>query len=181
MPDAPDAATANEDKPATKPAESSSTPPWGDDFDAARAWATITSQREAEQALKARVSELETAAEGLVPKADLDAAIARAETAESDIKTTKRDAAIAKAGLPEELHAFVTADDEDGIADQIAKLAAALQGSGTADADEGKPSDDDADKGTPPSKRPEAGLTPGHGGEETPAFDLEAIAAEIRG
>lgn len=179
MPDAPDAPNADTD---AKPADKTSTPPWGDDFDAARAWATITRQREAEQELKARVTELETAAEGLVAKADLDAAIARAETAEASVKTTKRDAAIAKANLPEELHAFVTADDEDGIADQIAKLSAAITPSGTDDdTDEPKPADDAADKGTPPAKRPEAGLTPGHGGDDTPAFDLDAITAEIRG
>ena len=33
----------------------SSTPPWGDDFDAERAWKTITSQRETEKELKERL------------------------------------------------------------------------------------------------------------------------------
>lgn len=180
MPDAPDtkADEATPEAPKTDAAETT-TPPWGDDFDAARAWATITRQREAEQELKARVTELETAAEGLVSKADLDAAIARAEAAEASVKTTKREAALAKAELPEELHAFVTADDEDGIADQIAKLTAALNPSGKTDGDEETPAADD--KGTPPAKRPEAGLVAGHGGDEPPVFDPDAIVASIRG
>lgn len=178
MPDAPDAKPDEAKPDAPKPDAETSTPPWGDDFDAARAWATITSQREAEQALKAEIATLKTAAENLVPKADLDAALQRAETAEASVKTTKREAALAKAELPEELHAFVTADDEDGIADQIAKLTAALKPSGKTDDEASKPADD---KGTPPAKRPEAGLVAGHGGEEPPVFDPDAIVAAIRG
>ena len=55
------------DTPADKPADKS-TPPWGDDFDAARAWETITKLRGIESDLKAKVTELETAAESMVPK-----------------------------------------------------------------------------------------------------------------
>lgn len=157
------------DAPKPAPAKpDASTPPWGDDFDPARAWATITRQREAEQGLKARIAELETAAEGLVPKAELDAALTRADAAETTLKTSKRAAALAKADLPEELHAFVTAEDDDGMAEQIAKLAAAV-----------KPGASAASAVT--AARPSAELTPGHGGDEAPSFNADALASSIHG
>lgn len=153
----------------TKP--DASTPPWGDDFDPARAWATITRQREAEQGLKARIAELETAAEGRVPRADLDAALTRAHDAETTLKTSKRAAALANADLPEELHAFVTAEDDQGMAEQIAKLAAAIKpGAATA-----------ATLSTPAPARPAAELTPGHGGDEAPTFNADALATSVHG
>ncbi|MGN6128683.1 MAG: hypothetical protein ACTHON_19170 [Humibacter sp.] len=160
------------DAPKPTPAKpDASTPPWGDDFDPARAWATITRQREAEQGLKARIAELETAAEGLVPKAELDAALTRADAAETTLKTSKRAAALAKADLPEELHAFVTAEDDHGMAEQIAKLTAAIK-PGTATA---------ASTSTPAPARPAAELTPGHGGDEAPTFNADALATSVHG
>ncbi|AWY06639.1 scaffolding protein [Microbacterium phage Zeta1847] len=173
------------DKPADKPAETPSTPPWGDDFDAARAWDTITKLRGIESELKAKVAELETAAEAMVPKADLDAAIARAETAEGNVKAKTREAILAKAELPDDLHAFVTAEDEEGIAEQVSKLKAALTPKAP-EADKGdKPGEGDpadTDKGTPPAKssRPAPGLKPGHGGDDPVAFDPDAVVAAIR-
>lgn len=163
-------------KPAPGPS-AASTPPWGDDFDAARAWATITRQRQSEQTLRERIAELETAAEGLVPRADLDAAIARADAAETTAKTTKREAALAQAELPTELHAFVTAEDDNGMADQIAKLSAAITGSGTA----AMPAPVADRTQTTIPKRPEAELTPGHGGDDSRAFDVDALASSVHG
>jgi hypothetical protein len=175
MPDAPE--VKPDETPDAKPDTASTTPPWGDEFDAARAWDTITAQRAAEQELKARIAALETAAESLVPKADLDAAIARADAAEASVKTAKRDAALASSGLPEELHAFVTAEDDEGIAEQVAKLTAAIK-----PAEPAKPA---ATEPTEPAKpaplRPAAALTPGHGGDEAPVFDADALVASIRG
>ncbi len=160
------------DAPKPAPAKpDASAPPWGDNFDPARAWATITRQREAEQGLKARIAELETAAYGLVPKADLDAALTRADAAETTLKTSKRAAALAKADLPEELHAFVTAEDDHGMAKQIATLAAAV-----------KPSTATATSTSAPAPvRPAAELTPGHGGGEAPMFNADALATSVHG
>lgn len=148
-----------------------STPPWGDDFDPARAWATITRQREAEQGLKARIAELETATEGRVPRADLDAALTRADAAEATLKSSKRAAALAKADLPEELHAFITAEDDRGMAEQIAKLASAVKPT-TATI---------ASTSTPAPARHAAELMPGHGGHEAPTFNANALVTSVHG
>lgn len=160
--DAPKSTTAKPD---------GATPPWEDDFDPARAWATITRQREAEQGLKARIAELEAAAEGRVPRADLDAALTRADAAETSLKASKRAAALVKADLPEELHAFVTAEDDHGMAEQIAKLAAAV-----------KPSTPTtASTSAPAPARLASELTPGHGGDEAPTFNANALATSVHG
>jgi len=171
MPDAPDA---------DKPADKTTAPPWGEDFDAARAWQTITAQRTAEAELKAKLATLEQAeqARSDADKSELDKAIARAERAEALAKSKAREAILAKADLPDELHAFITADDEDGIAAQVAKLSGVLKGSSKSDDVD---PDADADKGTPPANgRPAAGLKPGHGGDDKEPLDLDELVASIR-
>ncbi|WP_067201075.1 hypothetical protein [Microbacterium sp. XT11] len=161
--------------PADESKETSSTPPWGDDFDPARAWETITKLRNVERDLKAKVAKFEQEEQERADaeKSELDKAIARAERAEQAALAAKRDAALAKANLPEELHAFVTATDDDGIADQIAKLTAALGAS-----DKGGKEETPSQEEQKPSGRPQAALTPGHGGEEAP-FDADAIVAAV--
>lgn len=57
-PEVPDTPDAEEQAP-TADEQQGSTPPWGEDFDAERAWSTIQTQRQAEKDLKARVGEYE--------------------------------------------------------------------------------------------------------------------------
>ncbi|WDS52031.1 scaffolding protein [Microbacterium phage Caron] len=163
---------------APKPDESKETPtehPWGDDFDPARAWKALTAAREAEKELKAKLASHEKAEQERADaeKSELEKAIARAERAEQAAKDAARNAVLAKSGLPEELHPFVTGETDEAIAEQIAKLTTAL-GASDKDGEEPKPSDE-----AKPSSRPQAALTPGHGGDEA-TFDADAIVADIR-
>lgn len=166
---------------AQKPAEeskekTSTTPPWGDDFDPARAWETITRQREAEKELKDKLAAYEKAEQERADaeKTELEKLQARLEKAEADVKAAQRAAVLAKSGLPEELHGFITGDTEEAIADQVAKLTAALGASDKGGDKEAKPSEEEQK----PSGRPQAALTPGHGGEEA-TFDADAIVAAV--
>ncbi|QOI66918.1 scaffolding protein [Microbacterium phage GardenState] len=162
--------------PQTDPAKepTGSTPPWGDDFDPARAWDTIQKQREAEKELKAKLDAFEKAEQERsdAEKTELEKLQARLEKAEADLKAKAREALLAKSGLPEDLHDLVTADTDEGIAAQVAKLQTALGGQ--------KNDGNDPAPEVKPSSRPQAALTPGHGGEPTPETDLDAIVAAVR-
>lgn len=57
-PEVPDNPVAEEQAP-TADEQQSPSPPWGEDFDAERAWSTIQTQRQAEKDLKAQVGEYE--------------------------------------------------------------------------------------------------------------------------
>lgn len=57
-PEVPDTPDAEEQAPTADDTQHSS-PPWGEDFDAERAWSTIQTQRQAEKDLKAQVAEYE--------------------------------------------------------------------------------------------------------------------------
>lgn len=67
MPDLEDTPVEGEPEPSAEAAQGATeteTPPWGDDFDASKAWSTITKQRESEKELKEelrRIREDETA------------------------------------------------------------------------------------------------------------------------
>lgn len=153
------------------------THPWGDDFDPARAWSTITQQREAEKELREKLASFEKAEQERADagKTELERAIARAEKAEQAAKAAQRASVLAKSGLPEELHDFVTGETDEAIAAQVEKLTAAL-----AAKDAGKTPGEtpDADE-VKTTSRPQAALTPGHGGDEAP-FDADAIVAAVR-
>ncbi|WP_424936677.1 MULTISPECIES: hypothetical protein [Bacteria] len=159
--------------PADEPKEAAEHP-WGDDFDAATAWKALTSSRDDVKALKAKLDAYEQAEQERADadKTELEKAQARAERAESDLKAARREAVLARSGLPEKLHGFITGETDEAIAQQIADLTAALG---------------ESDKDTPEpepkpvlSSRPKAALTPGHGGDDAPAFDADAIVAAIR-
>ncbi|MEZ3160132.1 hypothetical protein AB1K54_06220 [Microbacterium sp. BWT-B31] len=136
------------------PTDASTTaPPWGDDFDPARAWQTISKLREGEKELKARLG---------VAERDLATATSRATAAEAATLAARREALIARASLPDTLHPFVTANDEDGIAAQVETLRNALT------------------EGASNSRRPQAAVIPGHGGEDDTPHNADAIVAGIR-
>ncbi|WDS51642.1 scaffolding protein [Microbacterium phage Barnstormer] len=161
----------NTDAPTTDESKETPEHPWGDDFDPARAWKALTSAREAEKELKAKLSKFEQAEQERADaeKTELEKLQARLEKAEQAAKDAARNAVLAKSGLPEELHAFVTGETDEAIAEQITKLTAALGASGKGD-------EDKADDPAPTTSRPQSALTPGHGGDEA-TFDADAIVA----
>lgn len=166
-PSATDPAPADESKETTEH-------PWGDNFDPATAWKALTSARDAEKAAKAKISAYEKAEQERADadKSELEKAIARAERAEQAAKDAARTATLAKSGLPEKLHRFVTGETDEAIAEQIAELTAAL-------GESGKDDEEPEPKAELPA-RPKAALSPGHGGDDTPIFDADAIVAAAR-
>lgn len=164
--------------PATEPDPSKETEqtthPWGDDFSPEKAWKALTAARDAEKAAKAKVTAYEAAEQERADadKSELQKAIERAEKAEKAAKDAARATVLAKSGLPEELHGFITGETDEAIAEQIAKLSAAVTAKDKAEEEKPEPVTDPA----PKSPRPAAALTPGHGGDEVP-FDADAIVA----
>ncbi|WNT44326.1 scaffolding protein [Microbacterium phage Mabodamaca] len=163
--------------PATEPDPSKETPsethPWGDDFSPEKAWKALTAAREAEKAAKRQVTAYEAAEQERADadKTELQKAIERAEKAEKAAKDAARNAVLAKSGLPEELYGFITGETDEAIAEQIAKLSAAVTAKDKAE-ETPEPVTDPA----PKTPRPTAALTPGHGGDED-TFDADAIVA----
>lgn len=165
-------------EPTSDEAKGPETHPWGDNFDAATAWKALTTAREAERVAKAELATYRKAEQDKADaeKTDLQKALDRVAELEGDLKTTRRDAILAKSGLDEKLHGFITGENDEDIAKQIEALTAALGDKGK----EAKDDDADADSGdVKPSSRPQAALTPGHGGDEAP-FDADAIVAASR-
>lgn len=169
MPDAPNA-----------DADKTSTPPWGDDFDAARAWtlvvnlrAEVADEKEAHAATKAErdtLAEEKTAAE----TAAQEATTAR-EAAEEATRTASRDLwierAVRKHGLDDDLVEFLTGDDEEAILAKAERLAGRNK--------PGKKDEENADAANL-SGRPTPALTPAHGGDAPAPFDPDAIADSAR-
>lgn len=89
---------------ATEPTGTEAKPPWGDDFDPARAWQTIQNQRRIETELKAKVSEYEREklTEQEKAEADLAAAKTAAEAAKQEVLDARFEAAAIGAGIPPE-------------------------------------------------------------------------------
>ena len=135
------------------------TPPWGDDFDAERAWRLIQNLRQEKDALKARKDDPEK----------LSAAEQRAKEAERALYLER-----AFRKYPEldadDFRDFLTGETEEEIlakAERLARL--------------GKPKEEaPASDPAPTPNKPTPSLVPGHGGEERPAFDPVAIAKAAR-
>ncbi|AWY04842.1 scaffolding protein [Microbacterium phage Floof] len=166
------AAPASVEAPAepSKETPAAETPPWGDDFDPARAWETIQRQRASETDLKTKLSAYEKAEQ---EKADAElteleklrkdfAALAAEKTALA--RTTQ----LNELGLDKALHGFITGETPEDIAKQVTALKAAL---GTPD-----PAADPA----PVTTRPQPKLTPGQGGDDKSTPDLDALVASLR-
>lgn len=95
--------------PATDPPAKDGTPPWGDDFDPARAWQTVQNQRASEAKLKQELSaerakteafEREKLTESERIAADLAAAKADIATAREQAAAARFDAEAIAAGIP---------------------------------------------------------------------------------
>ena len=114
--------------------EEPGTPPWGEDFSPARAWSTITKQREQVKDLKAQLADAHDAgAKATAVAAELDEV--RKQLAERDRQlqalTTARtkEKLLADRGLPANLIDALAGDTEQDWAD-MADLLQALRGSG---------------------------------------------------
>lgn len=158
----------------TDPAATTTTeaPPWGDDFDPARAWKTIQSLRETEKTLKGSLSAFEKAqkAQEDAEKTEAQKAAERADAAEEKAAKAERELLVTKAGLkysiPEDLLDLIGGTSAEEIEERAARLADRLKAAPAAPA--------------APS-RPEPRLTPGSNPAETAEeWDPEAVAARIR-
>lgn len=170
-----------------------STPPWGDDFDAERAWTLVQNLRADKDKLQGEKDTLTTelaterqaredaekAAKDADPEGKLSAAEKRAADAERSLWTER---ALRKHAIDEELVEFLSGDTEEAILAKAEKLSkVGKPGTEKPKTDDEEKPDESADKpdgGLPP--RPTPDLTPGHGGDTPAPFDPEAIANNAR-
>lgn len=164
-------ASADPETPTTEQA-----PPWGENFDPARAWSTIQAQRAAEAELKKELASFRQA-----QKEKEDAEKSEAQKLAEAIEAAKKDAAEArrellvsraavKHSIPADYLEFLTGATAEAVEAQAVKLAAMLAGKPTAE---------------PPAPevpgKPKPALVPGQGGDEAPGgIDPEALAKSIR-
>ena len=165
------------------------TPPWGDDFDAERAWTLVQNLRgdlekrttERDEARQER-DDAKAAGDSTEAAEKLTAAEARAKTAETSLWTER---AIRKHSIDEDLVDFLTGDTEEEILAKAERLAGRSKPDGDKPAGDSKDGDKpdgdkpDGDQGLPGTPKPS--LTPGHGGDTPAPFDPAAIAAKARG
>jgi hypothetical protein len=162
-------------------ASKTSTPPWGDDFDPARAWRLIENLRTEVDGLKtdrdstrSKLKEREDA-----EKSDSERATSRASEAEARAAKAERTLLIERAtrkhNLPEDVVEFLTGDTEEEINAKAERLAALGGGpKATSETEEPKPTTDLPGK-------PKPALQPGHAAEGSEdGFDPEAIAKAAR-
>jgi hypothetical protein len=157
----------------TAPAEAA--PPWGADFDAARAWSLIQGLRGDKEKLTGKVSTFEKAAQEQADKekTDLQRATERAERAEKAIAdreaADKRRTVLSKHGLTDDDAAFLAGVSDDDLDARAQQLAARLGvGQGQPDAAEAIPG------------RPTPTLTAGHeSSDAAEAFDPLALADKV--
>lgn len=174
-------------------------PPWGDDFDAERAWALVQNLRAEKETLKGELAtEKQKAQAAEAGESDaLKELRTRAETAEARAKTVEHEITLSKVlkDFPalEGFEDLLTGDDEAAIRSKAERLAAIGGKKGDEDP---APGDGDKDGETPPAAdgeksgqegsglpgKPAESLTlnPGHGGDEKVPFDPAAIAQAAR-
>lgn len=179
-----DTANTADGKPdAEKPAQ---TPPWGEDFDAEKAWRLIQNLRADKDGLTEKVDSLTT---------ELQESQKTAETATEKLTAAEkaRDEATHGLSIQKALRAhpdlegyeeFLTGEDEEAI---LAKAARLSKIGAKDDEDDPKPDgekppkgDDDDDDDSDLPGRPNPSLKPGHGGDSPAPFDAEALAREAR-
>lgn len=145
-------------------------PPWGDDFDPARAWKTITSLRDKEKELSSKLSGYERAAKEREDAEKTEAQkladrLAEAEKAADEARTELlRSRIAAKHKLPPELAELLTGKTEEELEAKASVLAEHLGGK----------------KPPVPGRPTAAGYTTGDGTDPSPAFDPVAIAQAAR-
>lgn len=173
----PDNAPSNPDNAPDKAAgQAPSPPPWGDDFDAEKAWRLIQNLRADNQTVKSKLAEYDKArqAEEDAKKSELQRALERAERAEralkereaADQRAAALKAALKKHGLSDEDAELL----EDVALDKLDERAQALAKRLNRDRQ-------DVTETIPGKPAPK--LTPGHEGPSKPTFDPDAIAARV--
>lgn len=166
---------------AQKPAET----PWGDDFDAERAWKLVQNLRTERDGLKTERDSLKTERDALVTERDgLKTELqTKTEEVERTTKETARELALQKVLRKhpelEDFADLLSGDTEEEIAAKADRLAAI--GKPKEPAANADPAGEQPPAGDPelPGK-PTPSLTPGHGGEENAPFDPVAIAKAAR-
>lgn len=171
--------------------------PWGDDFDADRAWALVQNLRTEKEALKTERDTLKADLQASsTAKGDSADAIAAAEKRAKDAeKALYVERALRKHPTLEDFAEFLTGDSEEEILQKAERLASigaksdeepgdAHENSGEQESTEQIAPDaqdgdqDDENEGLPGKPTPD--LKPGHGGETPPVFDPVAIAQSAR-
>lgn len=169
-----------------------STPPWGADFDAEKAWRLV-------QNLRSEVAEHKTAKDAL--KTELDRAKAATGSESEKIAEAEKRAVAAEKALYVEKALrkhptladyadLLSGDSEEDVLKKAERLAAIGKkpGEDSSAGEDGAKSANKADE-APAGKEGEANipgkptpaLTPGHGGTEQAPFDPVAIAKAVRG
>lgn len=165
------------ENPEQKPATESK--PWGDDFDEEKAWALIQNLRGDKAALKGRVDELEKAEQARADseKTEAQKAADEAEKARKELADARRELfvarAIAKHPGAADFEDFLTGDTEEEIlakAERLSKVTPA----GSAEKEK------EAEKAADLPAKPKPNLTPGHGGGDSTALDLDALVSNAR-
>ncbi|AYN57726.1 scaffolding protein [Arthrobacter phage DrManhattan] len=159
--------------------------PWGDDFDAERAWKLVQNLRAERDGLKTERDSLKGERDALVTERDgLKTELqTKTEELEKTSKETARELALQKVLRKhpelEDFADLLTGDTEEELTSKAERLASL--GKPKEPADNGAPADEQKPADAPeiPGK-PTPSLTPGHGGEENAPFDPVAIAKAAR-
>jgi hypothetical protein len=156
----------------TAPTEAA--PPWGENFDAGRAWSLIQGLRSDKEKLSGKVSTFEKAAQEQADKekTDLQRAMERAERAEKAIAdreaADKRRTVLSKHGLTGDDAAYLAGVSDDDLDARAQQLAARLGVGKSTDAAEAIPG------------KPTPTLTAGHeSSDAAEAFDPLALADKV--
>ncbi|MGO4251234.1 hypothetical protein AB4Y81_03115 [Paenarthrobacter sp. TAF1] len=173
---------------ATKDSKPEGENPWGDDFDAEKAWRLVQNLRAEVTGLKTERDDLKTERDNL--KVEKDASDSEGKTEiqkltdrlaelEKTAKEKDRDVALQKVLRKhpelEEFSDLLTGETEDELmskAERLAKIGKPADGDNPADKDGEKPAE------LPGTPKPN--LVPGHGGDAPAPFDPDAIAKAAR-
>lgn len=161
--------------------------PWGDDFDAERAWKLVQNLRAENATLKTENGTLKSERQAREDegKTELQRLQDRLAAAEQTAKEKERELSLAKVlrKYPEleEFSDLLTGDTEEELAAKAERLAAIGKGKAK-DEDDASKGDADGQKPDTPELpgKPQPNLTPGHGGEDSTPFDPTAIALAAR-
>ncbi|WAB10782.1 scaffolding protein [Arthrobacter phage Tuck] len=158
--------------------------PWGDDFDAERAWKLVQNLRSEVATLKTENGSMKAKLQASEDegKTELQKLQDRLAAAEATAKEKERELSLAKVLRKhpelEEFADLLTGDTEEELAAKAERLAAIGKGKAK-DEDDAQKGDDKPDTTELPGK-PQPNLTPGHGGEDSTPFDPTAIALAAR-
>lgn len=175
--------------PGSTESNSGSTPPWGEDFDAAKAWRLVENLRSEVTDLKGQRDSLKTERDALKnDTSSVSEKVAAAEKKAADaLKALHVEKALRKHPELEDFADLLSGDSEEDVLKKAERLAAiGKKPEDKSAVGEQKPAGDNTPDGeqkpdeTGLPGKPEPALTPGHGGEEQAPFDPVAIAKAAR-